>query len=543
MPDAIEDGQSRRRERTAVLALAVTVLALTNLPHLWGSTIRFEGQVFSGFVYTYTFYDILSYLAKMRDGLEGGWFYTNPFTTEEPKPVFLFVFYIALGHGARIAGLSLVAAYHLARIGAGVFLLFAVDRLIRSFGWRGSARLFGFGLVFLGGGFGWTLRWGGIDPAPVEFMQTEGFCFQSMASYPHFALALALMAWIVADGFRYAAGNATWGAITGSAMASFALAWVHPRPLLTLMVVGAIAAVWGAARGAASWRRWALFLGALALAAAGPMAVSLATVRADPLWTEWSRTPTLSAPPWQYLIAYGLMWPLALAGAWYAVRRNEAWAPVLVGWLVAGSVLPYLPIAAQGRLIIGWNIPVALLSGYTLGTVVVPGLARAPASIARMGPAIVGALCLLLALTPIAYLGAGVDRVLRGTFPGYFAEERAEAMAWLAGNTGRADVVLSSVPTGMFIPAYAGNRVVQGHWAETFDPERKRRSVNEIFAADTEAERREALLTEFGVRYLFYGQWERELGAYDPAEDTQRWRPRWEGEFTIIYERVPFKLR
>lgn len=521
----------------AVLAIAVIVLALTNLPYLWGTIINFEGQVFSGFVYTFTFYDILSYLAKMREGLEGGWFYTNPFTTEEPKPVFLFVFYITLGHVARLAGLSLVATYHVARVAAGVFLLVSADRMIRRIGWSGPSRLFAFALVFFGGGFGWLLHWMGWVPVPVEFMQTEGFIFQSMLSYPHFVLTLALMIWILTDAWSFGGGQARWTTVAGSAGAAFILAWVHPRPLLTIVVTSALAALWGAATGRWSVRRWGIFLAVLVLVSAGPMAVSLMTVRADPLWTEWSKTETLSAAPWRYLLAYGLMWPLAIAGLVRGGRKGESWIPLLGSWLIAASFLPFLPIAAQGRLIIGWNIPLALLAGYALGDQILPRLQGAAAPISRTTPAMVSVLILLLSLSTVAYLGLGVRRVLMGAFPGYYSQDRAEAMDWLATNTQPDETVLSSVLSGMFIPAFSGNRVVQGHWAETFNPEEKAAKAEIIFDKATPDEIRHELLNEFRVAYLLYGQWERDMGEYDPGSDPGLWELRWMGKTTSIYER------
>lgn len=501
--------------------------------------IHLEHQVFSGFVYTFTFYDILSYLAKMRDGYDGAWFYTNPFTTEDIKPVFLFVFYIALGHAARLAGLSLVAAYHLARVASGLLLLAAVDRMIRRLGWSGPTRLLAFALVFFAGGFGWLLYWTGRASVPVEFMQTEGFVFQSMVSYPHFVLALALMVITLTGAADWGRGERGPRPLIASALAAFLLAWVHPRPLLTLVVTIALAAAFTAVRDRQprALLRAAVFIAALLAASALPMIVSLRTVRADPLWTEWSTTETLSEPFGHYLLAYGLLWPLALAGLVLALRRREAFAPWLGAWLIAGSLLPYLPIAAQGRLIIGWNIPLALLSAYALGAGWLPRALRSAPPLRPLAPLLLTLLLILLSLSPLAYLGHGVKRVLLGSYPGYYAAERAEAMQWLAANTRRDDTVLASTLSGMFVPALAGNRVVQGHWAETFHPEEKARAVSRIFDDATPDADRRHLLDGFGVRYLLYGQWERELGAYDPALDPGLWSLRWEGAATRIYER------
>ena len=46
-----------------------------------------------------------SYLAKMRQGQRGQWRFTLPYTAEPHEGEFLFTYYVALGHLARVAGL------------------------------------------------------------------------------------------------------------------------------------------------------------------------------------------------------------------------------------------------------------------------------------------------------------------------------------------------------------------------------------------------------------------------------------------------------
>jgi uncharacterized membrane protein len=45
----------------------------------------------------------------------------------------------------------------------------------------------------------------------------------------------------------------------------------------------------------------------------------------------------------------------------------------------------------------------------------------------------------------------------------------------------------------------------------------KERMVNEFFAAATNNSRRQSILQQFGVDYVFYGPAERALGGFDPS--------------------------
>lgn len=524
--------------RQAIFLIAILVLALTNLPYLWGRMVSLEGLVFSGFLYTYSFGDIFSYLAKMRQGMEGSWLYRNPFSTEPFGPIPLFVFYLALGHGAKITGLSLIATYHVARVGIGFFLMFAVNRMLRVFAFGGPARVLAFLFAFTAGGFGWIARWSGANPVPIEFQQTELFSFQSMVSYPHFILSLAIMVWVLTDFYLFAQKRSRAAALIRIAALLFVLAWAHPRPILTILSVGGVAAVWGAFLKTWSIRPWIVSLGVAAAAGAGPMIATLMWVRADPLWASWAETDTLSSPPLQYLGALGLLWPLALWGAALAVRRQRPWAPVLVGWAVVGSILPFLPIAAQVRLAIGWSIPLSILAGYGLGEGVWPWVQTQEPLRRRSAIAAVTALCLVMSFSSLSYLHEGVWRITTASWPGYYAQERADAMDWLASNTQNEDVVLSSDRTGIYLPAITGNRVVLGHWAETLHHDEVTKEFEKFLKGETPDADRAEFLEKHDVRYLFFGQWEKMAGDYDPAEHARAWKPVWTGGATTIYESI-----
>ena len=93
-----------------MIGAALIVLLLASLPYLVGILTAGPDQVFSGLQVNPL--DGVSYLAKMRLGYNGGWLFRLLFTPEQGQGVFLFTYFIGLGHLARIFGLPLIVVFH-----------------------------------------------------------------------------------------------------------------------------------------------------------------------------------------------------------------------------------------------------------------------------------------------------------------------------------------------------------------------------------------------------------------------------------------------
>jgi hypothetical protein len=63
-----------------------------------------------------------------------------------------------------------------------------------------------------------------------------------------------------------------------------------------------------------------------------------------------------------------------------------------------------------------------------------------------------------------------------------------------------------------------GSTVFMGHIIETVQVERKRELAASFFQAGTGDDFRRALLTEYGICYVFHGPRERQLGDFDPPK-------------------------
>ncbi len=106
----MSDGRS---QWLLIILLAVGLVALMSLPYWLATTTARPGTFFTGIIMNPE--DSQTYFAKMRQGYDGQWLYTIPFTTEAHEPAWVGVFYVWLGQAARALGVSLTAVWHGAR--------------------------------------------------------------------------------------------------------------------------------------------------------------------------------------------------------------------------------------------------------------------------------------------------------------------------------------------------------------------------------------------------------------------------------------------
>jgi hypothetical protein len=175
----------------------------------------------------------------------------------------------------------------------------------------------------------------------------------------------------------------------------------------------------------------------------------------------------------------------------------------------------------------GLHIPLCVLASMGLFDYVLPTLMRSPwlgRLAAWRGYDAPGLRRLLLFCAVIVtipsnlYLLSSSSLSVVNRDPSLFYESaEVEAIAWLEDHTERSDTVLSSYEIGRFIPARVGQRVFMGHFIETMEVDRKRELASTFFQSDISDSSRYDLLDEYGIRYLFHGPREQQLGDFDPS--------------------------
>ena len=512
-----------------VISFALLVVLVTTLPYLMGFEAQGENWRFTGFVFGVE--DGNSYLAKMLRGSSGDWLFRTPYTAVNQPGAFFFLPYLLLGKLAAPPGLheQLVALYHIFRI-FGVILATAATYDFLALFLRGEAlRRWGVALVTLGGGLGWLLvllgreHW--LGSLPLDFFSPETFGFLGTFGIAHLTWARAFLLWGLrayllhsegGDGFpglpfsRRLSGlppGVLWlltgffqplamvvfGAVVGfhliGLLGARSLPFLLPKDDNGIIIIPYLStAIWSGL-----------------VAFPFGLYVYLA-FRLDPYLSAWMEQNVLPAPHLlHYLLAYGLVLPLALGGAVCLARRGNERGLFLITWAMCAPLLLTLPISAQRRLLEGeW---VALVG---LALVFIEAWPR----IWRFG--IMGLLTLSF-LTSVLLVAGGMQVASLPAMPAFRPVEEVAAFQFIAERATTKTVVLSSHATGNALPAWTPVFVVIGHGPESAEYASTAQQVEAFYKMGISNQERIDLLCQFGVDFVFWGPVERKLGEWDPS--------------------------
>ncbi|MDY7076643.1 MAG: hypothetical protein SXV54_06915 [Chloroflexota bacterium] len=508
-----------RRESYWVVRVTLVLVVVSALPYLITWAVMPEGAHFTGLVFNPQ--DGNSYIAKMRQGFEGDWLFHLAFTPEQSHGAYLFLFHLLLGHLARWTGLPLIMVYHAARMVGGAAMLLGLYRLTTWLSAEVGERRVMFALAALGSGLGWLA--GLFGTMTADLWVQEAFLAYALLANAHFPLAIGLMVGIADCGLRIAGcgwrtenGESRleggekrrwlWG--LGMVLAAVALGVVQPFGLVAVFGgLGVMLVVRVVRERIVPWRALAWVVGAGVMALPYPLYMQWA-LHVDRVLAEWNVQNVTSSPPlWDWVLSYGVVFVLAVLGAITAARRGSEGDRLLLGWVVVTLVGMYVPLPLQRRLSLGLGVPLGLLAGMGWWRVVRP---RIGARRRRLFQGLVVAFC---ALTPVFLMLVALLAAQAGSPWFYLSDGEWAALEWLRDEGQPDAVVLCAPQMGLFVPAWAGQRVVYGHPFETVDAERRKAQVEASWAGEMSPQEREAFLQENGVGYVLVGPREWALGA------------------------------
>ncbi len=510
-----------RRSDRVLWGLALLWLAWMTVPYglvaWWG---RRQGLVFVGFLHNP--YDNFTYLAKMRQGWEGAWVYRLAFTPQPGPGAPLFLFYLALGHLARLLNLRLLTVYHAARLLTGALLWWSLWRAVRAWFAGRWARRFGLTLVLFGSGLGWLLFPFRPEKVPPDMGIPEAFPYLAVLSNAHFPLALALSIILVLWPWS---GAILWRSRLLWAGLAALLGVVYPfgvAVVLSALVLGGLPLWWWqrlsarltAATRARSWPAvWerALWVGLGGL----PYPVyAWAVTHLDPQLAAWNAQNITPSPPWWVMtLALSPALPLALFMAWEhwgqgrlpAQHESPAW-----GLALGSLALSQVPIALQRRFFAAAYPPTALMVTARLASL--PARPRRHLSLAVLALSLPSTLLLLMGFFFLAAQGSPVL---------YLTPDEDAALTWVRDHTPAAAVFLSSPEMGARLAALTGRRVVAGHPMETPHFAMARERIRTVLCAPVDEPAKKDAWQATGAHYLWVGPRERafcaEQGLHLPA--------------------------
>ncbi|MCW5873393.1 MAG: hypothetical protein KIS88_01970 [Anaerolineales bacterium] len=467
-----------RRDYLGVVLLTLLFLLLQAAPFASAQTSTDSAHEFGGFLLNPT--DGFSYLAKMRQGYDGAWSFTLPYTAEPGHGAAINMYYLLLGHVARGLGWSLVFTFHAARLLGAAALCAALYRLMRAT--LSQSHLWAFAFALFGSGLGWlALLAGGFTS---DFWVAEMYPFLAAFANAHFPLGLALQIFLItpADTPRPLA----W--LLAAALAAV----VYPFGWAVAAAVLCAAALLAQLRGPAS-PQW---LQAACVVAGGlPYAAyALFTVTTHPVLAGWNaQNLTPAMPLWDLAVSLSPALLLALPGAYLALRQRERGMQVLAVWLLVCVVMLYLPFGLQRRMSSGLYIPAVGLAVYALSYWL--------AAAARRRLALILLLLLAVPTNLLILLGSlQASRTQEAAL--YLHADEAAAYRWLSEHAAPGALLLAPARNSLHAPAFADVRVWYAHPFETVQAEDRQAELQAFFA---DPAGRAAFLAAHAVDYILWG--------------------------------------
>lgn len=492
MSAALERGPVDRAEWRWAIGWGLIIVLASCLPYLYANFAAPPGRVFGGFLVNYL--DGNSYLAKMREGYDGGWLFQLAFTPEPQAGILVFTLYLGLGHLARLSGLPLILVFHIARAVCGVILLLTVYRLAAEITADRAARRWAFGIAAGGSGLALlSLLLGRSDAShfvPVDLLVPEAYGFYSLLANPHFCLAFALEGWAVLLVLRPPRKNA-WLHFTGLAAAGLGVASMAPYLTPVMWLAAAAGITLARPLDRAMLGRFAV----LVMTSGLLLGYEYWSMVSDPVIAGWARQNQTPTPPAaDILLGLGIWLPLAALGIWryWQETRQRPVLAALAAWLLCSLVLVFVPYALQRRFLGGIFVPMDVLAGSGLAWL----LSRAGK---LRWPAI--GLTLVLGYSSSLLVLAALFRAPQGADPKlYLTSDEAAGLTWLAARPISGLVVLSDSRMGLFVPGWTGARSIYGHPMETLDATDKLAEVDGYFnSGDT------AVFNRYPIRVVIGG--------------------------------------
>ncbi len=473
--------------------LVAVVLAVTSLPYVYAYATEPASKAFMGFFVNGA--DMNSYLAKMREGLDGRWSWVNRYTTEESPPDYLFVWLLAWGHLAGLLHLGLYAAFQLFRVTGAIALFAAAWAFVRHYLRDERARRFALYLLAFTMGFG-LFVWAAGSPAvlgrrmdALDLRMPELSAFFSILTGPTWAAAF-VVAGSVLTLRAVAAGRLALGAL--AALAWLGEASLHPQvPVLLFVALAACLLVRPPGRrGVAA--------AAVAVAPALPyLAYSYWISAHSTAVLRWQAQGVDSLAPDALSLAIALL-PLLVGSAAAlpgVLRRRSREDVYLLAWLALVAAVMWIPNPASAigrRFLDAIFVPLACLAADGMYRVIVPRL-RAVRTQRLLPFSYVAVSAITPAFAVLALIG--VARSGENSLP----RAQLDSLTWLAGQP--RGVVLSSAALGLYVPVYTDDTVYVGHYSETYRYAAKSEQARDLLAGRADLS---AFVSANRVRYVIW---------------------------------------
>lgn len=480
-------------DRKFYILIGSLVILMITFPYGLGFLSGGNDYLFSGFFINHP--DGHAYLAKMRLGQEGRWSFTLPYHTEPGGGGYVYLFYLGLGHIARILHVPLIYVFHGARIFLTMVLLASLANFWQALFQVGWKRKLAFAMSSLGSGLGWfVLAFGSLT---ADFLVAEAYPFLAAYHNPHFPFGLGLMVWLLTPGrMEKDPGKEIMLVVPAALMLGVSLPFGVVIVCLVLGCECLIANfrgrfVWQNVFSMPSQKVQMLFL--ISMTGGSILLYQMWLFHTDPVLNGWytqNRAPSIPVGNMLWAFSPGLI--LAAFG-WRKAFQGEYTRRIAL-WMVIGLGLVYIPWNWQRRFMTGLYIPVAGLA--------VLGIKKIRTRNWLRFESLVTILFLLIFPTNLMILGMSIRAAYSQDETLYYTADEMEGLAWLSEmEENQEAIVLAEPDLGLAVPVYTPHRVVYGH-RETINAREKERMVKAYFSGDLSEQERNDFLEAYAVDYV-----------------------------------------
>ncbi|MEJ2447811.1 MAG: hypothetical protein P8Y37_07705 [Anaerolineales bacterium] len=476
-------------QKRFLLIVAIGVLLAATIPYL-AALLPGNNQQFGGFLINPI--DGHSYLSKMQEGYRGEWKFTLPYTAEQGQGAFLFLFYLALGHLARVVQLPLLVIFHGARIAGAAVLIWAVSRLTKSIFGSSWNRKIAYFLILIGSGLGWLAVLAGLFTS--DFWVAEAFPVLSMYTNPHFSLGLGLIILSILPG-----GNKPF---LDKILLGLGVAVVQPFGvgIVCLVLFGDGLLLFTDEK--PDWLNIYKSdkirgLAGFGLSGGAVLIYQVWAILNDPLLAAWhaqNQTPTPNLT--DLMISFSPALILAVLGIRIAWKRPAA--RKLVIWAGVSMILVFVPWSLQRRFLTGIYVPLAALSVF--------GLNWLSERIDVEKNFLASVLLILSLPTNIIVVTSGIQAGLTQDQQVFIDPDSLSALNWIKENASQNALVVAEQEMGLYIPSLTGRRVVYGHPFETVSAEKEKGFLASFFYQVHPANYYQQSLRERDVDYVLLSE-------------------------------------
>ncbi len=501
-----------------LLLVATVLIVVTAVPYLYGYVTTPEHRAYTG-LHHLTPGDTNVFLSMIEQTKQGDNVFINPYTSEAQARIFINPLWLSVGYLAKIFQLSNLLALHVARsIWIVIFVLVAycfIAYLFKEKKYRYVILL----MIVFSSGLGvffnpFLFDVNNLYEQPIDMWVPESITFLTLYHTPHLIASLTLIILIFLLMLMAFEKNRLSYSIAAG-FCSMLVIWFHPFHGPTIFgVIGVYIVALCIKQRRIIWPyiKHYVVLGWLTV----PSVLYLFLIhQASWVIRQWNAQNNLPSPSvWMYLIGYGFLIPLAIAGVWAWRRKFKQRHIFLMVWVVVTGILLYFPVDFQRRMVEGLHIPLSILAG--VGAIFLYRKV-AHSRLAKIRFALPAFLLVFLPLSNIQMVGQ--DIYLYATKKGfsyYITTDEIQAMGWIKENVTGRQVIFSSFPSGNFIPAYSGRVVWIGHGPQTIDLPEKREVVDWFWRDNSDDQARYRFLLDEGIDFVYYGPLEKSQDDYNP---------------------------